>query len=223
MGGGQIDVQRDAARRVVLCLSDARLGGELTSALERAGFHIETHQDLARASFESEPPRPVVVVLDDRQHDWLRTVVDLTHAHPEIRPVVLADIESAEQFLAALMGGVVGFCRADASVAAIVRTIETVDGSGVAIPRDMVGPLVAQVRHGRGHRLDTIAGPIDVTDREWEILQLMMQRRSTREIADAVFVSVGTVRSHVAALVRKVGAVDRDDLVQMVERSARRR
>jgi DNA-binding CsgD family transcriptional regulator len=69
----------------------------------------------------------------------------------------------------------------------------------------------------------TAAGPIDVTDREWEIMQLMLQRRTTREIADALFVSVGTVRSHVAALVHKVGAVDRDDLIAIVERAQRAR
>ena len=61
--------------------------------------------------------------------------------------------------------------------------------------------------------------PVDVTDREWEIMQLMLQRRSTREIATALYVSVGTVRSHVSALMHKVGAVDRDDLIAMVERA----
>jgi two-component system, NarL family, response regulator DesR len=69
----------------------------------------------------------------------------------------------------------------------------------------------------------TAAGPIDVTDRELEIMQLMLQRRTTREIADALFVSVGTVRSHVSALVHKVGAVDRDDLIAIVERAQRAR
>jgi DNA-binding CsgD family transcriptional regulator len=49
----------------------------------------------------------------------------------------------------------------------------------------------------------------------------MLQRRSTREIADALYVSVGTVRSHVSALMHKVGAVDRDDLITMVERAGR--
>ena len=54
-------------------------------------------------------------------------------------------------------------------------------------------------------------------------MQLMLQRRTTREIADALFVSVGTVRSHVSALVHKVGAVDREDLLAMVERANRER
>ena len=46
---------------------------------------------------------------------------------------------------------------------------------------------------------------------------------TVREIADALYVSVGTVRSHMSALMHKVGAVDRDDLVAMVERAQRDR
>ena len=91
--------------------------------------------------------------------------IDLVRRRPEVRPVVLADIDNPDEFLAALTGGVAGFCRSNASVDAIVRTIQSVQISGVAIPRDMVVPLVAQVRHGRGHRMNTAAGPIDVTHR----------------------------------------------------------
>lgn len=65
----------------------------------------------------------------------------------------------------------------------------------------------------------TPAGNVDVTDREWEVLLLLMQRRSTQQMAEALFVSVGTVRSHVSALLHKLGAVDRDDAVAMVSRS----
>ena len=78
--------------------------------------------------------------------------------------------------------------------------------------------LVVEVRQGRGHRIRTTAGHIDVTNREWEILQLLAQRRSTQEVAGTLFVPVGTVRSHISALLRKLGAVDRDDLVRMIVR-----
>ncbi len=201
------------------CLVDASLDSRLSTALTERGFDIESTNDLRDIALAVDDARLAVVVLDDTRRGWLRVVTDLVQRHPTVRPVVLSDIESPDEFLAAVMAGVGGFCRADASVDAIVRTVQSVYDSGVAIPRDMVGPLVAHVRHGRGHRMMTTAGPIDVTDREWEIMQLMLQRRTTREIADALFVSVGTVRSHVSALVHKVGAVDRDDLVAMVERA----
>jgi DNA-binding NarL/FixJ family response regulator len=214
-------VSRGAERRVAICLDDPALDASLAAALVAAGFHAESGFG-AQLSLDGASDAFGVVVVDGGVPDWLRIAMDLVRRQPDIRPVVVAEIDNPDEFLAALTGGVCGFCRSDAGVDAIVRTIESVYSSGVSIPRDMVGPLVAQVRHGRGHRMNTIAGPIDVTDREWEIMQLMLQRRTTREIANALYVSTGTVRSHVSALMHKAGAVDRDDLVAMVERYQRR-
>ena len=216
-------MSRETAGRAVLCLADAKLDTRLAGALAEAGFETDSRTDLLGISASVDGDALVVLVLDDSQRGWLRVVTDLMQSRPTVRPVVLSNIDNPDEFLAAVMAGVGGFCRTDASVDAIVRTVQSVYESGVAIPRDMVGPLVAHVRHGRGHRMMTAAGPINVTDREWEIMQLMLQRRTTREIADALYVSVGTVRSHVSALVHKVGAVDRDDLIAMVERANRAR
>ena len=207
----------------MICLADGRLDSSLRTALVAAGFEAESHTDLSEFTSAVSDESLLVLVFDDSQRGWLRFVTDLVQLRPAVRPVVLSDIDNPDEFLAAVMAGVGGFCRTDASVNAIVRTVQSVYESGVAIPRDMVGPLVDHVRHGRGHRMTTSAGPINVTDREWEIMQLMLQRRSTREIADALYVSVGTVRSHVSALVHKVGAVDREDLIEMVERANRAR
>ena len=206
----------------MICLADDSLDSRLAAALSKRGYDTASASDL-RALDGTIDDSLLVLVLDESRPGWLRVITDLVQRHPLVRPVVLSDSDDADEFLAAVIAGVGGFCRTDASVDAIVRTIQEVHDSGVAIPRDMVGPLVAHLRHGRGHRMMTAAGPIDVTDREWEIMQLMLQRRTTREIADALFVSVGTVRSHVSALVHKVGAVDRDDLVAMVERANRNR
>jgi len=218
-----VELSRDTARRAAICLANVELDGSLRTALTAAGFEAQSHTDLREFTSAVSDEALLVLVLDDTQRGWLRVVTDLVQLRPAVRPVVLCDMDNPDEFLAAVMAGVGGFCRTDASVDAIVRTVRSVYESGVAIPRDLVGPLVAHVRHGRGHRMMTAAGPINVTDREWEIMQLMLQRRTTREIADALFVSVGTVRSHVSALVHKVGAIDREDLLVMVERANRAR
>ena len=223
VGGRETRVARETARRAVICVDDGQLDSSLCAALADRGFDTESTSDLREVLDAVEDDTLLVVVLDDHKRGWLRAITDVVQRHPLVRPVVLSDMENPDEFLAAVMAGVGGFCRTDASVEAIVRTVQSVYDSGVGIPRDMVGPLVAHVRHGRGHRMMTAAGPIDVTDREWEIMQLMLQRRTTREIADALFVSVGTVRSHVSALVHKVGAADREDLIAMVERANRDR
>lgn len=201
----------------MIALSSRAVAGLVRDALVATGYGVACVDGLAESA-DHLTDRHVVVVLDDTSPDWLRRVSDLLQIRPTVRPVLVADIAGADEFLAAVSAGVAGFCRRGSSVAAIVRTVHAVSETGVAIPRDLVVPLVAHVRHVGGRRVDTAAGPIDVTDREWEILNLMLQRRSTKEMSELLFVSVGTVRSHVSALLRKLGAVDREDAIAMVER-----
>jgi two-component system nitrate/nitrite response regulator NarL len=221
MGGTTIDHQTtDLARRVVLCLNDRDLNSRLRDGLERAGY-VASESSLDELDLEATDGEPVVLVTDDSSCDWLRRVSDLLDGHPHVRPLLMLSSDNADGFLSAISAGISGFCAVDADVEAVVRTVESLRSSGVAIPRGMVAPLVEQVRHGRGRRVQSAAGPIDVTDREWQILQLLLQRHSTKEMAEALFVSVGTVRSHVSALLRKLGAVDREDAISMIERARR--
>lgn len=162
-----------------------------------------------------------VVVMDRALPDWLGAAARLIGARPGVRVLVVGDVSGPDEFLAALAAGIVGFCPGDASVDAIERSMRSIVRSGVAIPREFARPLVDAVRHGRGRVVSTPGGEVTITEREWEILQLLRQRRTTREISTELFVSVGTVRSHVSALVKKLGAVDRDDAVALVERGRR--
>ena len=57
---------------------------------------------------------------------------------------------------------------------------------------------------------------VQLTNREWEVLVLLGQGRTTREIANRLVVSTGTIRSHVAALLRKLGVGDRRTLAATI-------
>jgi DNA-binding NarL/FixJ family response regulator len=56
-----------------------------------------------------------------------------------------------------------------------------------------------------------------LTSREWEVLELMRRRMTTAQIARTLVVSPATVRSHVAATLRKLRVPDRDAAVRVVE------
>lgn len=213
-GGRAIDVRW----RVVAYLTNFPMATELTGSLADLGYEVDSITMLSELVGHVAIDEPTVVVIHNGHHDWLRSVADLLRVRPLARTVLLAEISAAEEFLAAISAGVAGFCRPDVDVDAIVRTIESVRESGVAIPRSMIAPIVDQLRNGRGHRIQSAAGAISVTDREWQIVQLMLQRRSTREIADELFVSVGTIRTHISTIVHKLGAVDRDDAIELIER-----
>ena len=206
-------------RRVLTYLPSHAFTDDLHSALVEAGCEPVPVDDLDGLIDRVQPDEPVLVVIDETVDEWLPTVATLVQVRPTARPVLLAQIDNPDVFLCAVMAGVVGFCRPDSSVDAIIRTIKSVCESGMAIPRDMVEPLVAHMRQGRGHQVQLATGKIDVTDREWEILLLLMQRRSTKEMAETMFVSQATVRGHVSAVLKKLGAVDREDAIALIRRN----
>jgi DNA-binding NarL/FixJ family response regulator len=210
----------DARIRAAVCITETALRDRVREALAGEGFVLVEVGDVDDVYVHADPDRsqPFVVVFDDSRPDWLTKIADLCERVPQVQPLLFTDLDSPDEFMSALGAGVAGFCPTHASSSAIVRSVLSMLESGVSIPRSYIPPLVAEVRRGRGHRVYTAAGAIDITDREWDILQLLMQRRSTREMADALFVSVGTVRSHVSALLRKLGAVDRDDAIRLIGR-----
>lgn len=193
----------------------------LADALGELGYEVAEFESLDELVASAVDESCSVVVVNDDSPDWLRLVSDLRRDRPDVSVVLIASLDGADEFLAAVAAGVDGFCAGDASVDAMIRTIRSVESSGVAIPRDMVRPLVDHVRHGRGRTVHTAAGPIEVTEREWDVLNLLLQRRRTREMADELFVSVGTVRSHISTLLKKIGAVDREDAIRLIERGER--
>jgi len=191
-------------------------------ALRTRGFDVDVAADMSCVPHLVTLDEHFVVLIDANQPKWVRAVSDLVLVRSEARTLVLAVVGGPDEILAALNAGVAGFVSPNADTDAIARSVQSIFYSGVAIPRGMVPALVAAVTFARGHSLETPAGRVGLTDREWAILQLLMQRRTTREMAQVQYVSAGTVRSHVSALLRKVGAQDRDDLVRLIEERHRR-
>jgi DNA-binding CsgD family transcriptional regulator len=78
--------------------------------------------------------------------------------------------------------------------------------------------VIAQFRHRRRQRRLPLRGrrPVDLTRREWEVLSLMREGLSTREIADRLFVEPVTVRTHVSSILRKLRVPSRDAALELL-------
>jgi DNA-binding NarL/FixJ family response regulator len=88
------------------------------------------------------------------------------------------------------------------------------DGSGVAIGQNStVGADAASEGLDR-----ELASSLGVTRREGEVLGAVVARLSNAEIAPKLFISERTVESHVSALLRKLGATDRSELIERAQR-----
>jgi DNA-binding NarL/FixJ family response regulator len=63
---------------------------------------------------------------------------------------------------------------------------------------------------------------VELTDREWEVLELLKEGLSTDEIAERLFVTPVTVRSHVSGILKKLRVPDRAAAVELLDRSTER-
>jgi DNA-binding NarL/FixJ family response regulator len=161
--------------------------------------------------------RPDVVLMDIRMPgiDGLEATRRIT-ADPQLagtRIIVLTTFETDEYVFDALRHGASGFLIKDTKPAELLRAIRLVaDGEALLSPsvtRKLISTFASRpARTARPHpQLDTL------TEREREILGLVGEGLSNDEIAERLFISPATARTHVGRAMTKLGARDRAQLV----------
>lgn len=147
-------------------------------------------------------------------------MADLSEVVPQAAVVVvgLPDVEA--DFLAAVRAGVVGYLLATIRSDALVRAVKAVADGRASFPRHLTRVLAGAFHDGM-HHLDLPAPcrPAYLTEREWEVLQLLWQGRGTNAIAERLFISPATVRTHLAAIRHKLGVASRAELLGIVEQT----
>jgi DNA-binding NarL/FixJ family response regulator len=126
---------------------------------------------------------------------------------------------SDEDLFAALRAGVSGYLLKDMPFEEIGDELARVLEGRVALPPELVARLVEEFRDSAPRRralLGQGAG-VQLTSREWQVLDLLRQGLNTSDIARRLFVSPATVRSHVAAVLRKLRVPDRDAAIRLFE------
>jgi DNA-binding NarL/FixJ family response regulator len=164
--------------------------------------------------------RPEVVLLDVQlPGDAIQAASEITELVPECRMVMLSEHEDDLQLFRALEAGASGYLVTDADMSRLPLVLEGVLKGESALPRTLVTRVVEEF-NARGRALDILVGrnPADrLTCREWEVLDLLRQGATTAEMADQLFVSRATVRTHVSAIMRKLHVTDRAAAVRLLE------
>jgi DNA-binding NarL/FixJ family response regulator len=141
-------------------------------------------------------------------------VTILCTAIPWVR-VVMVDMQADQDtFLRAIREGVVGYVLKDASAAEVVSTIKAVAAGEAVCPRSLSMALFNCVaKHYKCSRESNR----DLSRRERELMTLIRERLTNKQIAARLNLSEQTVKNHVHHILRKVGAPDRLAIVQGVD------
>jgi DNA-binding NarL/FixJ family response regulator len=206
---------------VVIADDHAPTRAGVRAALDGGGFTVvaEGHDaDSAVAAALRE--QPDVVLLDIHMPgNGIAAAVTIGERLPGAAVVMLTVSRDDDDLFAALRLGAVGYLLKDVAAERLADALEAVLVGEAALPGTLVARLVEEFRSRGRRRLLTLPGRhgVELTDREWEVLQLLRRDRSTAEIAESLFVSETTVRTHVSAILRKLRVSDRREAVRLLE------
>ena len=191
------------------------------AALERAGFVVVAEEaDAPGAVAAAEREAPDVVMLDIHMPgNGISAAADITHASPDVAVVMLTVSRDDNDLFDALRAGALGYLLKDTDPDRLPYALRGVLAGEAALPRALVARVVDEFRErGRRRRLPLAKQKgVELTSREWEVLDLMREDLSTAEIAERLFISQVTVRSHIAALLRKLRVPDRKAALKLLE------
>jgi DNA-binding NarL/FixJ family response regulator len=164
--------------------------------------------------------RPDVVLMDFMmpELDGIEATRRIYESDPSIRVVLLTGAADDEIGLRGLRAGAAGFLSKDMSLASLPRALRsTVDGEA-AISRRLAMQLVQHFRTAPTAGMGLRPVRSALTDREWEVLDLLSGGASNEDISRLLVLSTETVRTHLKNLYRKLGVRSRTEAVDAAMR-----
>jgi DNA-binding NarL/FixJ family response regulator len=208
--------------RILLAEGDRPTRAGLRVAVRRAGFELvdeagSLDEALAAASRQSPD---VALIAFDLAGGGTEAVRRLVRRFPKVRVIVLSSELGGDELLEAVLAGAAGYLAKDMSLDRLPHAIQGVLAGEVALPRLHADKLLAELRRRDAAR-ERIAARTgaSLTDREWEVLQLLGEGASTAEIAERLRISQVTARRHISTLLAKLGVDDRASAARLISRS----
>ena len=176
----------------------------------RALFDSESDFELISASLTdiSTQQNIDLVLLGNRSGQNLFDVMaSLKAVRPDLRIIVTGSGMDEETILKAIASGAKGYVDEAATPTEFVQAIRIVNQGSVWAPRRVLSLFIERVTASPGRIFP--AGRVTFTDREKEVLEMLVAGRSNKEIGSALGIEERTVKSHVAKLMLKVGVQNR--------------
>jgi DNA-binding NarL/FixJ family response regulator len=169
-------------------------------------------EEAVRLTLERSPD---VVLMDLRMPrcDGVEATRRILEEQPSSRVVVLTTYADDESVFGALEAGAMGYLTKDSGAQEIQRAIRTVHAGEALLDPSVQLRLIQSLRGEEQPARSGSSLPDDLTQREAEVLRLIAQGLNNREIAERLFISEATVKTHINNIFSKAELRDRAQAV----------
>jgi DNA-binding NarL/FixJ family response regulator len=136
--------------------------------------------------------------------DGLTAIRAIKREYPNVEICVLTVHADDEHLFEALKAGAKGYLLKDATPDEVVEAVRTVAHGGAVVYAPLATRLLAEFQRLSQQKDDLQRLFSQLTRREMECLQLLAEGKTNRQIADGLFVSLKTVKTHVGNILRKL-------------------
>jgi DNA-binding NarL/FixJ family response regulator len=200
--------------RVLLADDHRMLREGLRRTLEDNGLVVVGEADdgaeAVRLALDTEPD---VVVMDVTMPnvDGVEATRQLRAQRPDARIVMLTMHSDQDIVANAIRAGASGYLTKDCSSDELVGAVRAVAGGETVLSPGLAGAMLQEVQK-LGRAAQPAADPL-ITKREEEVLQLIADGLSTQEVAESLYISLKTVKNHLASIYQKLDSRDRTQAV----------
>jgi DNA-binding NarL/FixJ family response regulator len=206
---------------VLLADDHAAVRAGIRLALAGEGFEVVAEAaDGPEAVSAALATRPDIALLDvNMPGSGIKAAEEIVSALPFTTVVMLTVSRDDDDLFAALRAGASGYLLKDTDPGRLPFALKGVLEGEAALPRGLVARLIEEFRtRGKRRRLPLMRQRgVELTDREWEVLEFLHDGLSTAEIADRMSISPVTVRRHVSEILKKLRVTSREEAVKLMK------
>jgi DNA-binding NarL/FixJ family response regulator len=210
----------DAPLRVIIADDDPFARRAIKQALSQPGIIVIAEAHDGREAVElCLHYRPDIILMDVVMPvlDGIAATRRIMKELPDQVVVILTSSDEQEFGFIGLRAGAAGFLSKDVDIDALPQAIRGASGGEAVISRQLGMKLIEHLRRSPDGTTGMRPVKSPLTPREWEIIDLLVESKTTDEIADALVLSTETVRSHVKNILRKLDVRSREEAVEVAQ------